>query len=318
LILSSQTNGVHATARTAHPAAVAGYGTHDGPEPWEREVAGVTPTRRTVLRGAAGAAGVAAAAGTAAGQPAPYGGWFTDGAQGGATDNYDGSTVDARGEDAVTVTVGASGNGGSFAYSPVALRVDPGTELTFEWASNTHNVAVAEQPDGAGWEGHDTVEDEGFSFSATLDTEGVYKYFCTPHVGLGMKGAVVVGDADVGESPGGGDGGSGGGGGGFTLPGTPMESLLMLTLFGTAAVSLAAVAGAEGWVRLKRELGRRPGDTDRAVEAPDEQPVEEIDHEGFDPTGTAALVVLYFLVLLVMWLLTYFVEFLGNGPTITG
>jgi halocyanin-like protein len=280
-------------------------------------VVAVTPTRRTVLRGAAGVAGTAAAAGTASAQEAPYGGWFTGSARGAATDNYGGSTVDARGEDAITVTVGASGNGGTFAFSPPAVRVDPGTEITFEWTSNTHNVVVEEQPDGAGWEGHETVENEGFSFSSTLETEGVYKYFCTPHIGLGMKGAIVVGDADVGEGAGGG-GGDGGDGGGFTLPGTPMESFLMVTLFGAAAVSLAAVFGAEGWVRLKRELGRRPGDTDQAVEAPAEQPVEEIDHEGFDPNGTAALIVLYFVILLVMWILTYFVEFLGNGPTIIG
>jgi len=275
----------------------------------------VTPTRRTVLRGAAGLAGTAAAAGAASAQEQPYGGWFTDGAQGGATGNYGGSTVDARGEDAVTVTVGASANGGSFGYGPAALRVDPGTEITFEWASNTHNVVVAEQPDGAGWEGHETVENEGFSFAATLETEGVYKYLCSPHIGLGMKGAIVVGDADVGE---GGAGGGDGDGGGFTLPGTAMESLLMLSLLGTAAVSLAVVVGAEGWTRLRRELGRRPGETERAVAAPAEQPVEEIDHEGFDPTGTAALIVVYFLVLLVMWVFTYFVEFLGNGPTIIG
>ncbi|MFC3959847.1 signal peptidase complex subunit 2 [Halovivax cerinus] len=41
-----------------------------------------------------------------------------------------------------------------------------------------------------------------------------------------------------------------------------------------------------------------------------------IDHDEFDPIGTLALVVLYFVVLTVMWLFTYFVEFLGNGPTV--
>lgn len=43
-----------------------------------------------------------------------------------------------------------------------------------------------------------------------------------------------------------------------------------------------------------------------------------IDHDEFDPIGTLALVVLYFVVLTVMWLFTYFVEFLGNGPTVVG
>ncbi|AGB15931.1 hypothetical protein Halru_1318 [Halovivax ruber XH-70] len=43
-----------------------------------------------------------------------------------------------------------------------------------------------------------------------------------------------------------------------------------------------------------------------------------IDHDEFDPIGTLALVVLYFVVLTVMWLFTYFVEFLGHGPTVVG
>ncbi|MCW8173367.1 MULTISPECIES: cytochrome oxidase [Natrialba] len=41
----------------------------------------------------------------------------------------------------------------------------------------------------------------------------------------------------------------------------------------------------------------------------------EIDHDEFDPYGTLALIVLYFVVLTLMWVFTYFVEFLGNAPT---
>lgn len=44
----------------------------------------------------------------------------------------------------------------------------------------------------------------------------------------------------------------------------------------------------------------------------------EIDHDEFDPIGTAVLIGLYFLVLVVMWFFMYFVEFLGNGPTVVG
>lgn len=42
----------------------------------------------------------------------------------------------------------------------------------------------------------------------------------------------------------------------------------------------------------------------------------EIDHDEYDPIGTLALIGLYFLVLVVMWLFMYFVEFLGNDPTV--
>jgi len=123
---------------------------------------------------------------------AAYGGWFTGDAKGGATENYGGSTADETGSDEVTVTVGAEGNGGTFAFDPPAVAVSPGTTITFEWVSDNHNVLVESRPDGAGWEGHDGLEGEGFSVDHTFETEGVYTYYCQPHLSMGMKGAVEV------------------------------------------------------------------------------------------------------------------------------
>lgn len=40
-----------------------------------------------------------------------------------------------------------------------------------------------------------------------------------------------------------------------------------------------------------------------------------IGHDEFDPVGTLALIALYFAVLVLLWLFTYFVEFVGNDPT---
>lgn len=37
--------------------------------------------------------------------------------------------------------------------------------------------------------------------------------------------------------------------------------------------------------------------------------------EEFEPLGTLTLVFLYFLALVLMWIFTYFIEFLGNEPT---
>ncbi|MFB6136045.1 MAG: halocyanin domain-containing protein [Halobacteriaceae archaeon] len=150
-------------------------------------------TRRSLLRAGAGAAAGAAATGTAAAQEGEsegeidYGGWFDD------VGNFEG-TEDLRGESSVTVEVGAQGNGGPYAFSPPAIHVDPGTEVTFEWVSDTHNVTVEDQPDGADWGGHTNIENSGFSFTTTFETEGVYEYFCQPHVSFGMKGAVAVGE----------------------------------------------------------------------------------------------------------------------------
>ncbi len=41
----------------------------------------------------------------------------------------------------------------------------------------------------------------------------------------------------------------------------------------------------------------------------------KIGHDEYDPVGTLTLILLYFLVLILMWVFTYFVEFLGNDPT---
>ena len=62
-----------------------------------------------------------------------------------------------------------------------------------------------------------------------------------------------------------------------------------------------------------------PEQTQRAPEsAPESAPVREIGHDEFDPIGTLALVGLYFLIVALLWVFMYFVEFLGNGPTVIG
>ena len=44
-------------------------------------------------------------------------------------------------------------------------------------------------------------------------------------------------------------------------------------------------------------------------------PDRTIGHDEYDPVGTLVLILLYFLVLVLMWLFTYFIEFLGNDLT---
>lgn len=102
--------------------------------------------------------------------------------------NYSGVT-DETGADSVTVTVGAQGNGGNFAFDPPAVRVSTGTTVTWEWngKGGSHNV-VAE--DGT-FESELTSE-EGHTFSHTFEEAGAYTYACVPHKTVGMKGAVVV------------------------------------------------------------------------------------------------------------------------------
>lgn len=206
------------------------------------EVATVPLTRRALLGGAATALAAGAARPVAAQESVPsqvpdFGDWFGGDAMGGETTSYQGA-VDRRGEDAVTVEVGASGNGGTFAFSPTAVWVDPGTTITFQWVSNTHDVTVEDQPDGAGWAGHGTVENSGFSFEHTFETSGIYNYYCSPHIAQGMKGGIAVGDDVPMTSP-------PSTGGGFTLPGGDSGISFMGLLFGTVGLAAAIVLAGE-------------------------------------------------------------------------
>jgi len=157
-----------------------------------RDTPGTTQyDRRTVLKAgfaAASAAAVgatpAAASGTA---EASLEDWL------GNVSNFDG-IVDERGNSEVTVTVGAEGNNGAFAFGPPVVRVDPGTTVVWEWngKGGSHNVLADD-----GSYGSEMLGDEGDTFEQSFDAEGVSKYYCDPHKTMGMKGAVVVGDGDV-------------------------------------------------------------------------------------------------------------------------
>ena len=113
-----------------------------------------------------------------------YEGWFEN------VGNFD-RTVDKTGQDEVVIEVGADGNGGPFAFSPAAVRIDPGTKVVWEWTGKggQHNVAG---------ETHDFESDmmgsEGDTYALEFEGQGVVKYVCTPHQAAGMKGAIVVGN----------------------------------------------------------------------------------------------------------------------------
>lgn len=108
-----------------------------------------------------------------------FGDWF-DGVS-----NYDG-VEDLTGESSVTVRVGTDDG---FAYDPAAIRVDVGTTVIWEWTGvgGAHDVI---EDDGAFESELQTAE--GATFEHTFDADGVYRYYCSPHIAMGMKGAVVV------------------------------------------------------------------------------------------------------------------------------
>jgi halocyanin-like protein len=221
--------------------------------------------------------------------------------------NFEGTTVDRTGQEQTTLTVGASGNNGNFAFDPAAVRVSPGTTVVWEWngKGGSHNV-VAE--DGS-FDSGAPVVDEGTTFEQTFEEPGIYPYFCNPHKGLGMKGAIVVGDLP------GDDGGEESRGPAVT-PGIGIGGAsILLAFFSPLAFALAMHK------RYRHRGPPRTGEAQRdgplvAEEAPTKEPANALEHDEFDPWGTAALVAFYFVLIGVLWLFMYFVEFLGRVTVI--
>jgi len=157
----------------------------------EQRDAGASLRRRRFMQTAAVLAGGGALTGVSqpvSAQEADLGTWFSN------VSNFDG-VVDERGQTEVTIKVGAPGNGGRFAFEPAAVRVDPGTEIVWEWTGEggTHDVAAEDDSFGSELQGN-----AGDTFTHSFENEGITTYACTPHKTMGMKGAVVVGSAETG------------------------------------------------------------------------------------------------------------------------
>ena len=111
------------------------------------------------------------------------------------TDNYDG-VADRRGESEVTVEVGATGNGGAFAFEPAAVHVDPGTVVRWEWVGTAGAYDVVDERVRYASE---RVRGTGHEFALAFDGDGLSTYECTTYRDRGMRGVVLVGDGPVDE-----------------------------------------------------------------------------------------------------------------------
>ncbi|WP_276260506.1 plastocyanin/azurin family copper-binding protein [Haloglomus litoreum] len=97
-----------------------------------------------------------------------------------------GEPVDATGEAAVTVAVGA---GDGFDFDPIKMDVSPGTTITWEWTGNGGQHVV--DFEDRNWESSYSKR-AGHTYERTVQQAGYYKYFCEPHLSLGMKGGFRV------------------------------------------------------------------------------------------------------------------------------
>lgn len=165
--------------------------------------------RRDFLRMAGASTAVASTSGTAAAQggggngssgnnsggnggggstatgPIDFGGWLED------LDYWSGQASDMTGQTNVAITVGGSANS-SLSFGPVAVHVDPGTKITWEWSGDggAHNVVAEDDSFKSG----SPVAESGTTFTQTFNQGGINNYYCQPHQSQGMKGSVAVGN----------------------------------------------------------------------------------------------------------------------------
>ena len=221
--LRTATGATAAAAATGSAAAQEGTATESGTE---------TPTGTETGTAAGTESGTSSGSEPSGEAPPPDFGGFLD-----PVGNFDGSVVDARGQDSVTVAVGAEGNGGAYAFDPPAVHVDNGATVQFEWTGEGGGHNVVSDGDGP-LDSGSAVSQAGINYEHTFGEDGLFNYVCVPHESLGMKGSIVVGTDYPAQSTG---GGGGGGSGPNEVPGNAKmlgvaTSVVMVATLGLAYV----------------------------------------------------------------------------------
>jgi plastocyanin len=167
--------------------------------------------RRDFLKIATGSAGGAAAIGAAGARSSSASAAVQEGEENNTTsgNGTSGNGTQAGGGDgglpgAGTTKEVAVGPNGQNVFDPETVYIQPGATVKWVWESDGHNVAPESTPEGATWDGHQPIENTGFEYQHTFETKGEFKYVCTPHASLGMKGSVVVNESGAAPSGGGG------------------------------------------------------------------------------------------------------------------
>lgn len=85
------------------------------------------------------------------------------------------------------------GADGAMVFEPALTKVAAGDTVTFVPTDKGHNVETIKDMIPAGAEAFKSKMNE--AYKVTFTTPGAYGVKCTPHVGMGMVGVIVVGDA---------------------------------------------------------------------------------------------------------------------------
>ncbi|OJU92152.1 pseudoazurin [Shinella sp. PSBB067] len=82
---------------------------------------------------------------------------------------------------------------GAMVFEPAFVKIAPGDTITFIPTDKGHNVETIKDMIPEGAEAFKSKMNE--HYKVTFDKPGAYGVKCTPHVGMGMVGVVIVGDA---------------------------------------------------------------------------------------------------------------------------
>lgn len=83
------------------------------------------------------------------------------------------------------------GKDGGMVFEPGFIAVEPGDTITFIPTTSGHFVRSSLVPDGVTeWQSA-----MGEEYSVTVEKEGVYVYYCPPHLSMAMLGVIQVGSA---------------------------------------------------------------------------------------------------------------------------
>ncbi|SMO51215.1 halocyanin domain-containing protein [Halorubrum cibi] len=102
---------------------------------------------------------------------------------------------DFRFDDPPTVYLDVSD---SKSFSPPAIKVEPGTTVTWEWTDDDeHNVVAVDGEFDSG----PAESEAGTTFEHAVEEAGTYRYVSEPQADAGMKGVVVAEPAPSSEYP---------------------------------------------------------------------------------------------------------------------